>query len=161
MAFAARQGFAVHYILAALILVMSAIAPAAAQVVPARSEGPAWQTQVRQDALNGDDRRTRFVIGLDREAKYSFLTLPNRVVITPSAFRKYAANEKLLKHGKQIVSRSNDGKCKPIVPHHAMDGDTDASASSDADADGDADQRSHKHGKSRAAMRTAKRRKQE
>jgi len=81
MAFAARQGFAVHCILAALILVLSAIAPAAAQVVPARSEGPAWQTQVRQDALNGDDRRTRFVIGLDREAKYSFLTLPNRVVI--------------------------------------------------------------------------------
>jgi N-acetylmuramoyl-L-alanine amidase len=81
MAFAARRGFAVHYIMAAIVLVLSAIAPAAAQVVPARSEGTAWQTQIRQDALNGDDRRTRFVIGLDREAKYSFLTLPNRVVI--------------------------------------------------------------------------------
>ena len=79
---APRSGAAVQALIGALALLLSTLShPAVAQVVPVKAEPVAWQPQIRPDALNGDTKRTRFVVRLDREARYQFLNLPNRLVI--------------------------------------------------------------------------------
>ncbi|MFZ4806037.1 MAG: N-acetylmuramoyl-L-alanine amidase [Hyphomicrobiaceae bacterium] len=79
---APRTGAAVQALTIALALLIPCLAPAAnAQIVPVKAEPNAWQTQIRPDALNGDTKRTRFVVRLDREARYQFLNLSNRLVI--------------------------------------------------------------------------------
>ena len=86
MDLAAPQGDAIRRfvtLLATAFAVFAAhLAPAAAEAPTKRGE-PAWKASTTPDALNGDTQRTRFVVGLDRDAHFQVqvLSQPHRVVI--------------------------------------------------------------------------------